>query len=84
MYLIPIYQIYFNKTIHALKAVVVFSFINNPALVFSFIDVSFIVLKFIKHLNTKKKKNRRSGSGKDVLCANGLEVVTRNLYWLIH
>jgi len=56
MYLIPIYQI-FSKKIHALKAVVVFSFINNPALVFSFIDVSFIVLKFIKHLNTKKKKN---------------------------
>jgi len=47
MYLIPIYQIYFNKTIHALKAVVVFSFINNPALVFSFIDVSFIILKFM-------------------------------------
>jgi hypothetical protein len=42
MYLIPIYQIYFTKTIHALKAVVVFSFINDPALVFSFIDVSFI------------------------------------------
>jgi len=55
MYLIPIYQIYFNKTIHALKAVVVFSFINNPALVFSFIDVSFIILKFIRNINKKKR-----------------------------